>query len=140
MISTKADLFSMGATIKMCIAGTTRSHSWSTNMATLKSQNDYDPEHLPKSDKEAKIFNIFDALTVEEIVARSNDPEYTTSLSKWQIAINVLDNIAKPCLQLSPYQRPDIGWVLSLLEEKKVQLAAHYSGSKPFMRPTPRTN
>ncbi len=140
LVSPKIDVFSMGVAINMCIAGTARSYSWWTDMNLLKSEKMYDPLYLPAPSKLAKIFNTFDALAAEEIVALSNDPEYTGSFSKRQIAVCILDNIAKPCLQLSPHQRPDIGQVLSLLEEKKVQLAAHYSGSKPFMRPTPRTN
>ncbi|MCY4177604.1 MAG: hypothetical protein OXD32_03800, partial [Endozoicomonadaceae bacterium] len=62
---------------------------------------------------------IFDAITASEMVSRSDDPEYTTSLSKRQIAINVLENIAKPCMQLTPDKRPDIKRVLSLLEQNK---------------------
>ncbi|MCY4329148.1 MAG: protein kinase family protein [Endozoicomonadaceae bacterium] len=120
IVSLKSDLFSMGVTIRMCIAGTARSHSWWTNTATLRSRDKRDiSATLPEPDKQAKIFNIFDAITASEMVSRSDDPEYTTSLSKRQIAINVLENIAKPCMQLTPDKRPDIKRVLSLLEQNK---------------------
>ncbi len=138
--SLKTDIFSMGVTIRMCIAGTARYNSWWVDKTLLRRPGNYSfTDNLPEPNKEAEIFNTFDAVTAEEMIDY-NDEEYHRSLHKRTVAIDVLKNIAKPCMQVTPDQRPDVEQVLSLLEQKRRELIIAPVDSKSLVRPTLHAN
>lgn len=114
-VSTKSDNFTVGVMIKMCILGTTHSHSWYTDKKMLKNIN-YTPEYLKQPTSQEQVFNTFDVVTTEDIIQRSYDPEYKLA-DKKSVAVALLERVAKPCLEVAASKRPDIYQVSVLLDQ-----------------------
>ncbi|MCY4328792.1 MAG: protein kinase family protein [Endozoicomonadaceae bacterium] len=115
-ISTQADIFGIGVTIKMSVLGTLGSHGWWTEKSLFN--NIYTADYkLKEPVKGKKLFGPFDVLTAQEMILQSNDPEFNSSPHSKEIAIRILKEIAVPCLRVMPYNRPCASDILIRLKE-----------------------